>query len=79
MQTKLTLRMDEAVIRRAKQWAARRGVSLSKSIEDFFVSVTEAELEQRALSPWTRTLLGAGKGEGAPPTDEQLEAELAAH
>ncbi|WP_169709610.1 hypothetical protein [Deferrisoma camini] len=43
------------------------------------MSVTEAELEPRALSPWTRTPLGAEKGEEAPPTDEQLEAELAAH
>lgn len=74
MQTKLTLRLDDAAIHRAKRWARTRGVSLSKAVEDFFVSLPTAE-EEPDLAPWTLRLLGAAAGEGSTPTDEEIARE----
>ena len=36
MQTKLTLRMDSALIDKAKKWARARNVSLSEAMAGFF-------------------------------------------
>jgi hypothetical protein len=41
METKLTLRMDEDVIERAKIYARNHKISLSKMIESYFNSLTE--------------------------------------
>jgi hypothetical protein len=41
METKLTLRMDENVIERAKIYARNHKISLSKMIESYFNSLTE--------------------------------------
>ena len=60
MKTKLTLRLDETVIARAKRYAASRGVSLSELVENYFRA--QSELPQppegwaAALSPAVRTL-----------------------
>jgi hypothetical protein len=46
--TKLTLKLDEKAIERAKVYASRRGVSLSRMVETYFLSLTdrdEARLE----------------------------------
>ena len=41
MKTKLTLRLDDAVIARAKAYAAARGTSVSGLVEDYFRLVAE--------------------------------------
>lgn len=41
MPTKLTLRLDEAVIKKAKRAAGRKGVSLSRMVEDYFKAVSD--------------------------------------
>ncbi len=47
MQSKLTLRMDEAVIRKAKRLAKRKGNSVSRIISDFISEEPEdPELEE---------------------------------
>jgi hypothetical protein len=53
MKTKLTLRLDESVIARAKRYAASRGVSLSELVENYFRAQSEL-----ACSPegWSATL-----------------------
>lgn len=67
MQTKLTLRLDDDLVRRAKAYARRSGKSVSALVADFF-----AQLERRTasdkpeLTPAVRSLLGAlanGKGD----------------
>jgi hypothetical protein len=63
MQTKLTLRMEEAAIEGAKAWARQRGVSLSATVEQFFERLS-TEAPATPLSPWTQRLLGAGLGSG---------------
>jgi len=60
MQTKLTLRVDEALIRRAKEHARRSGKSVSRIVADF-LALLEAPTEKQMveLTPTVRSLLGA--------------------
>lgn len=69
MQRKLTIRVEEKVVVRAKAWAKRRGVSLSDAVE----SVLERLSGQEAASPlseWTRSLLGAGAPSSRRPATD---------
>ena len=43
MDTKLTLKLDEKAIERAKVYASRRGVSLSRMVEAYFLSLMDRE------------------------------------
>jgi len=58
IQTKLTLRLDEGVIVRAKTWARKRCVSLSEAMATLFDQLQGAP--EKALSPWTQKLVGIG-------------------
>ncbi len=69
MDRKLTIRVDERVIVRAKAWAKRRGVSLSDAVESVLERLPEEE-SGRPLTDWTRSLLGVGAGpKGRAATD----------
>lgn len=59
MHTKLTLRLEERLIVRAKNWARKRGVSLSQAVASLFEQLS-AEGEGN-LSPWTEKLVGAAR------------------
>jgi hypothetical protein len=62
MQTKLTLRIDEKLIERAKSHAQRTGKSVSKMVEDYFELLPKNdELEARPLTPIVSSLLGVLK------------------
>ncbi len=43
MNAKLTLKLDEAVIEKAKVYAERRGTSLSRIVEGYFAGLTQEE------------------------------------
>ena len=43
MDTKLTLKLDQKAIDRAKRYARQRGVSLSRVVETYFLNLTEPE------------------------------------
>jgi len=43
MNTKLTLKLDEEVIEKAKAYAERRGLSLSRMVESYFSGLTQQE------------------------------------
>lgn len=59
MNTKLTLRMDEALIGAAKEEASRRGKSVSQMVGDFFESLKPRPRGQaEALPPITMSLVG---------------------
>ena len=70
METKLTLRLDEMLIRQAKAHAEKSGKSVSRLVADFFTAIepdastagmtgaAAVPLEIRALPPITRSLLG---------------------
>jgi hypothetical protein len=69
MQAKLTLRVEERLIARAKAWARKRGVSLSQAVASLFEQLPAPSAEP--LSPWTRKLVGIGvRGKDRPLSDE---------
>ena len=51
MATKLTLRLDEKVIRQAKETARSKGVSLSRIVEDYFKSLAVRKEKEAPESP----------------------------
>jgi hypothetical protein len=60
MNTKLTLRLDEDLIRRAKRYSDASGKSLSKLVADYFALIeTTPDEDGGALPPKVRALLGA--------------------
>lgn len=73
MSTKLTLRLDESLIHRAKHYAAGQNRSLSQLVADYFAHLAETpsatgkgsrHTAQPTLGPITTALHGAF---GAPP------------
>jgi hypothetical protein len=71
MQAKLTLRLEERLIARAKTWARKRGVSLSQAVASIFEQLPAAS--DSSLTPWTRKLVGIGvRGKGRPLSDEGI-------
>jgi len=77
MKTKLTLRMEDDLIERAKQWARCRGVSLSHVVASVFEQLPSRR-GPSGLSPWTKRLVGVSRPrKGRPPTDAVIrEAHL---
>ena len=61
MQTKLTLRLEEQLIERAKAHAKKRGESVSQMVADYF-SLLDRDDQPETLPPITRSLCGALKG-----------------
>ena len=60
MQSKLTLRLDDNLIRRAKAYARRTGKSVSGIVADFFARLDERpEQEHATLPPAVQSLVGA--------------------
>lgn len=60
-QTKLTLRLDEALIEQAKQYGKAHGKSLSQLVADFFTAL-EWEGQELPLPPLVASLRGAARG-----------------
>jgi hypothetical protein len=58
MPTKLTLRLDESLIRRAKAYAKRSGKSVSAVVADYFAALDAGEGSTASLGPKVRSLLG---------------------
>jgi uncharacterized protein DUF6364 len=79
MQTKLTLRLEQRLIRRAKAYARRTGKSVSELVADFFGRLEEAGEDapprEQAQSPAVRSLVGVLKG--ARVEEEQYRTYLA--
>ena len=62
MNTKLTLRLDEELIRRAKSYSTKSGKSLSRLVADYFATIEADEAADASLPPRVRSLLGALAG-----------------
>ncbi len=71
MQTKLTLRLDDALVRRAKKYAAQTGTSVSQLVADYFAFMgRQVEKPQEdELSPTVRSLYGVLKDSGVDESD----------
>lgn len=62
MNVKLTLTVEEKVIRKAKLYARKRGRSLSGIIENYLKAITREEEDDRdELNPKTASLKGSFK------------------
>ncbi len=63
MQTKLTLRLDDDLINRAKSYAKKRGKSVSQIVAGYF-SVLDVEPERKPseFTPLVQALKGSLKG-----------------
>lgn len=59
MQTKLTLRLDDQLIRDAKHYARRSGKSLSQMVAEYFSAVTSPDVARGELTPTVSRLNGA--------------------
>lgn len=70
MQTKLTLRLDDSLIKRAKDHARKHGKSLSQIVSDYFVLLNEnVGTVQTELPAITRSLKGALRRVGVDQDD----------
>lgn len=74
MQTKLTLRLDDTLIEKAKAWTKDRRISLSQAVTEIFAQLPEKKTRKTlsSLSPWTRRLIGAAAGQRKTPTDDKV-------
>ena len=80
MQTKLTLRLDDELIRRAKAWARARGLSLSEAVGAVFAQLPEDTGEAPLrVGPWMRQLIGAAGPAAGAGSDEEIRREHRAH
>ena len=61
MQTKLTLRLDERLIKEAKVEALSRGTSLSQMVADYFRGLLSRDTPPKGLPPVTASLVGVLK------------------
>lgn len=78
MQTKLTLRIDEQLIAKAKRVAASLGMSVSQMVARLIETMPETEMKDEDwvedLDSWTRSLYGAASSL-TQISDQELEAD----
>ncbi|MCE5311969.1 MAG: DUF6364 family protein [Nitrospiraceae bacterium] len=78
MQTKLTLRLNEDLIEKAKKTARIKGVSLSKMVADYFRSISANKSTDKTTSPVLSEISGilkakAGLKQGSGNYKKHLE------
>lgn len=70
MAAKLTLRMDERLIKQAKAYAKQSGKSVSRLVADFFALLNpEPEEESSKISPIVKSLRGIMRDTQVSPED----------
>jgi hypothetical protein len=69
MRTKLTLRIEETLVRRAKAEAARRGKSVSQMVSEFVALLGLPQRDKQKLPPITASLVGVLKGHRVSEAD----------
>ena len=67
MQTKLTLRLDERLVKHAKHHSERAGKSLSQMVAEYFSAFTSPEESPAELTPTVSKLKGALKETDVDP------------
>jgi hypothetical protein len=58
METKLTLKLDQAVIKSAKKYAENNNRSLSKLVEDYFKNLSEENIREEEYPPLIKKISG---------------------
>ncbi|MCG8525133.1 MAG: DUF6364 family protein [Opitutales bacterium] len=75
MQTKLTLRMEEALIRKAKRIARRKGTSVSKIFGEYIKKESDEGLDDE-LPPITSSMLGVLKNDSVEVDEGSYHKQL---
>jgi hypothetical protein len=76
MITKLTLTIEETVVKSAKQYARKKGHSLSKLVQNYLKSISKNESDPQEISPRVRKLVGAVKLPKGFDYKKSIEQEL---
>lgn len=76
MNTKLTLSIEETVIKKAKEYAKKNRHSLSEIIENYLKALTKGQKDEKGLSPLVRSLKGSFKKPGSYDYKKTLQEEL---
>jgi len=58
MDSKLTLSLDKKIIERAKKYAKKKNISLSKLIEAYLQKTSQQEKDELDISPLVKSLSG---------------------
>ena len=58
MDTKLTIKLDKNIIEKAKKYARRKNISLSKMIESYLNTITRESKPDVEISPLVKSLSG---------------------
>jgi hypothetical protein len=75
MNTKLTLRLDDRLIEKAKRYSDRSGKSVSQLVADYFALIEADEsIPGTELTPRVRAMIGSLKG--ATVTEEDYRRHL---
>lgn len=70
MDSKLTLKLNENVIERAKKYASNKKLSLSRLIENYLDSITREQNDEFEISPFVRSI---STGKSVPENAEYKE------
>ncbi len=74
MQTKLTLRLEDELIKQAKEHAKEQGKSLSQIVADYFTVFTKKNTKQKN-APITQSLIGILKDSSLDEKDYKKHLE----
>ncbi len=61
MTSKLTLTVEEGVIKKAKAYARKTGRSLSELVENYLNSLTDENIDSKQISPKLKKVIGVVK------------------
>ena len=76
MNTKLTLRLDDRLIERAKRYSERSGKSVSQLVADYFALIeSDASVPGTELTPRVRAMIGSLKGSSVTEEDYRRHLE----
>jgi len=77
MTTKLTLTIEQEVIKTAKSYAQEKGRSLSELIENYLIALSSGDKNLEELSPRVKRLMGSIKLDDDFNYKKSLEEQLA--
>ena len=79
MQTKLTIRIDDSLVRQGKEWSRTHGVSLSTMISRYLETVERQTAGSSSATPLLQKLKGVLKGKIIPDRSEYIDSLLEKH
>jgi Family of unknown function (DUF6364) len=74
MQSQLIVDLDDALIKKAENWARMQQISLSEAIALLLQQLPPSD-QPLTLSPWTQSLVGLFNSEGETSQESQLQQQ----